>query len=91
MSENEIKTTIPINVVKELLLKFIMNVNFKFKGEIYRQTDRVAMSSSLSLILVDIFLDKLEDGPLKKTIRKFTFYCRHMDDTFFLCKDNVSQ
>ncbi|VDP73234.1 unnamed protein product [Schistosoma curassoni] len=55
--ENEIETTVPINVVKELLFKCTMNVNFKFNG------DDVAMGSPLSPILADIFLAKVENCP----------------------------
>ncbi|CAH8629860.1 unnamed protein product [Schistosoma rodhaini] len=68
-----------------------MNVNFKFNGDIFRQTDGVAMGSPLGPILADIFLAKLENGHLKKIIQEFKFYCRYMDDTFILCKDNISQ
>ncbi|CAH8865615.1 unnamed protein product [Trichobilharzia szidati] len=47
------------------------------------------MGSPLGPILADFFLSKLENGPLNNLIRKFSFYCRYMDDTFILC-DNAS-
>ncbi|CAH8682281.1 unnamed protein product [Schistosoma rodhaini] len=64
-----------------------MNVHFKFNGEIYRQIDGVAMGSPLGPIMTDIFLAKLENGPLTQQIEKFSLYCRYMDDTFILCND----
>ncbi|CAH8620949.1 unnamed protein product [Schistosoma bovis] len=71
--ENEIETTVSINVVKELLLKCTMNVNFKFNGEIFTQTDGVAMGSPLDPILVDIFLAKQENVPLKRLFKASHF------------------
>ncbi|CAH8616866.1 unnamed protein product [Schistosoma rodhaini] len=64
LREQEVVTTIPVETIKELLLKCTMNAHFKFNGEIYRQIDGVAMGSPLGPILADIFLAKLENGPL---------------------------
>lgn len=62
-----------MDMIEELLLKYIMNVNFKFDGEIYRQISDVTMDSLSDPILADIFLAKLKNGPLIQQIDKFPF------------------
>ncbi|CAH8868003.1 unnamed protein product [Trichobilharzia szidati] len=73
--------------MEELLLKCTMNVHFLFNKELYKQIDGVAMGSPLGPILADIFLAKLENGPLKDVINELEFYCRYMDDTFLIMKN----
>lgn len=45
-----VKTTIPVNIVKELLLKCSMTVRLKYTGEMFRQMDGVAIGSPLDPI-----------------------------------------
>ncbi|CAH8861667.1 unnamed protein product [Trichobilharzia szidati] len=45
------------------------------------------MGSPLGPILADIFLAKLENGPLKDVMDELEFYCRYMDDTFLIKKN----
>lgn len=54
----------------------------------YRQTDRVAMGSPLGLILANIFIGNLERQKFKHVIDGTTFYCRYIDDTFFVCNNH---
>lgn len=48
------------------------------------------MGSLLGPTPADTLLAKTENGPLKKIVQKFTFYYRHVDDTFILRKDSTS-
>ena len=89
--EKKIGIPIPINKLKELLLKCTMNIYFKFNNEFYRQVDGVAMGSPLGPILADIFLAKLENGPLKDTLSKLDYYCRYIDDTLIVCDEMVDK
>ncbi|CAH8631278.1 unnamed protein product [Schistosoma rodhaini] len=89
--EKETEIPIPVSKVKELLLKCTMNIYFKFNNEFYRQVSGVAMGSSLGPILVDIFLAKLENGPLKDILSKLNYYCRYIDDTLIVCDENVDK
>ena len=40
-------------------------------------------------ILADIFMAKLENGPLTSMMDQLHFYCRYVDDTFVVCKNTV--
>ena len=56
------------------------NQLFKFDGELYEQTDGVAMESSLEALLANVFMCHIEYQLEKKsTIR--SFYRRYVDDT----------
>nr|CAH8825262.1 unnamed protein product [Trichobilharzia regenti] len=87
----KIDVGIPSEKVKELLLKCTMNVQFMFNNGFYRQVDGVAMGSPLGPLLADIFLAKLENGPLKDTIKGLDYYCRYVDDTFIGCDRNLNK
>nr|CAJ00247.1 TPA: reverse transcriptase [Schistosoma mansoni] len=84
LTERHTETVIPVTAIKQLILRCTMNVQFRFDNEYYRQLDGVAMGSPLGPILADIFLAKLENGPLKDTISHLTSYCRYIDDTFIV-------
>ncbi|CAH8613781.1 unnamed protein product [Schistosoma rodhaini] len=84
LTERNLETVIPVSAIKQLILRCTMNVQFRFDNEYYRQLDGVAMGSPLGPILADIFLAKLENGPLKDTISHLTSYCRYIDDTFIV-------
>jgi hypothetical protein len=75
---------IPLTMLKELLLRCTLNVQFKFNDTLYYQLDGVAMGSPLGPILADIFMGKLETGPLKPVIAELPFYRRYVDDIFLL-------
>ena len=50
-----------------LVLRCTMNVQFQFNNKYYRQIDGVTMGSPLGPLLADVFMAKLENGPLKST------------------------
>jgi hypothetical protein len=80
---------IPVPDLKKLLLLCTHNVQFSFDNQIYRQIDGVAMGSPLGPLLADIFMSKLENGPLNNLIGEFKLYLRYMDDIFVLAAKEV--
>lgn len=69
--EQEMGTTIPVNIMKELLPKCTTNLNFKFNGEIYRHINGVAIGSPLGPMLAYILTTKLGNDPSAQNIGKF--------------------
>ena len=61
----------------------------RFKSQLYRQINGVAMGSPLVPILADIVMAKLENGPLTSVMDQLHFYCRYVDDTFVVCENTV--
>lgn len=62
--EKNIKTTIPISIMKELFYVCTKYVHFIFNGEIYIQCDGLAMGSPLGLLLANIFMIPLKEQTL---------------------------
>jgi hypothetical protein len=81
---SDIQLPITTAALKELLLRCTFNVQFLFNGTFFRQTDGIAMGSSLGCILSDIFMGSLESRQLKETIRGTHFYRRYVDDIFIV-------
>ncbi|VDN39810.1 unnamed protein product [Dibothriocephalus latus] len=81
---NQLEIGIPTNVLKELLLKCTLNVQFLFDSQIYRQIDGVAMGSPLGPLLADIFIGKLEKFQLNDQIHMLKHYGRYVDDIFLI-------
>ena len=89
LEELKLEIGLPSSIVKELLLRCTMNVQFLARGNLYRQVDGVAMGSPLGPLLADIFMAKLENGPLKPMLDSLPTYVRYVDDTFIICNDNI--
>ena len=60
--EGKIETNIPRNVMKELLLLCTKHVHFTFNGDIYIQSDGVAMASPLGPLLANVFMCSLKEA-----------------------------
>ena len=82
IQECNISIPIPLVKLKELLLRCTFNVQFLFNKTLYRQHDGVAMGSPLGPLLADIFMTKLERGPLRCHIETLSHYYRYVDDIF---------
>ncbi|CAH8678749.1 unnamed protein product [Schistosoma rodhaini] len=91
ITEKQINIGLPEDCLKELLLRCTLNVHFVFNNSYYRQIDGIAMGSPLGPILADLFLAKLENGPLKEAIKKLDLYCHYIDDTFIVVDQNTSK
>ena len=70
--------------------KFTLNVLFTFNNRLYKRTDGVAMGSPLGPLLADVFVAKLEQTTLSKTIEQLDQYVRYVDDTFVVCSRRLS-
>ena len=84
IEQNSIDVGIPVDDLKSLLFKCTENVQFKFNGGLYRQTDGVAMGSPLGPLLAEVFMAKLENNQLSNAISKCKVYKRYVDDIFVI-------
>ena len=66
--------------LKYLLEVATTNQLFQFSGELYEQTDGVAMGSLLGLLLANVFMCHIEDQLEQKSMIP-SFYRRYVDDT----------
>ena len=58
--ENKVNTNISKQQMRDLLLLCSKNMNFSYNGNIYTQTDDVAMGLPLGPVLAGIFMVELE-------------------------------
>ena len=75
-----------ISIFKKLLYKLTTKCTFSAAGKLQKQVDGVSMGGTLSVILSDCFMNKMERDivlPLKPK-----FYCRFVDDTYKRRKKN---
>ena len=80
--EQKIKTSIPKNILRELLYLCTKEVHFMFKDEIYIQSDRVAMGSPLGTSLANIFMTSLEEEVIPKLMPYLCNWKRYVDHTY---------
>ena len=77
---------IPQAVFIELIESATSSVEFSFNDKMYKQTNEIAMGSSpLGLTLANIFVGYFE-YKLFTRVKKPTIYCRCIDDTFAIFK-----
>jgi hypothetical protein len=79
--------SIPLNVLRELLLVCTSNVQFLFNGIFYRQIDGVAMGSHLGPMFANIFMGHLERKLADEIDKSCKCYFRFMDDTFCVVRN----
>ena len=84
IDSNSFTIALPTSTLRELLLRCTFNIQFKFNGHLYQQTDGVAMGSPLGPLLSDIFMSSLEEGSLHEAIQSMCFYRRYVDDIFII-------
>lgn len=77
---------LPEHVLKHLLEMCVKDNVFVFNGQVFYQTDGVAMGNPLGPILANIFMAHLEESMIfcGPNIVQPTFYRRYVDDTFCL-------
>ena len=85
-TEKRIKTKIPRNKMKELLLLCTQGVPFTFNGETYMQIDGVMMGSPLGALFANIFMCELENTIIPKLDQTIQSWTRYVDDTFAFIK-----
>ena len=79
--EKKTKTSIPKNILRELLYLCIKEVHFMFNEKIYIQSDGVAMGSPLGPLLANIFMTSLEEEVIPKLMPYLCNWKRYVDDT----------
>ena len=73
----------------ELLDAATKNQLFRFSGNLYEQTDGVAMGSPLGPLLANVFMCSTEDK-LNQDGKLLSYYRRSVDDTFTIMPDIAS-
>ena len=84
-----LKTNLKKRTMKKLLLDSCTKNAFSY-NVIYQQCDEVSIGSSLAQVLANIILTEFEKvvvTPLMKS-RILKFYCRYVDDTLVLVKED---
>ena len=67
------------------------NVHFTINGDIYLQTDGVAMGSSLGPVLAGIFMVHLERSLVPVLKDQLSFWKRYVDDTITFIKTGSAE
>ena len=79
--ENKVNTNIPKQQMRDPLLLCAKNVRFSYNGDIYTQTDGVAMGSPQCPVLAGIFMVELERTILLTLIDHMSQWKRYVNDT----------
>ena len=79
--DSNLQPLIPRNVFVELMKSATSSVEFSFNNTMYKQTDGVAMRSSLGPALANIFVEYCEEKLFSQTQKPPTYF-KHVDDTF---------
>ena len=79
--DSDLQPLIPKDVFVELMKSATFLVEFSFNNTMYKQTDGVAMGSSLGPALANIFVEYHEEK-LFSQMQKLPAYFRYVDDTF---------
>ena len=88
--ENEVNTNVPKQQMRELLLLCTKNVHFSYNGNIYTQSDGVAMNSPLGPVLAGIFMVELERTILPTLRDHMSPWKRYVDDTIsYIKKESI--
>ena len=79
---------IPESLLREMLLLCTKETIFLSpEGELYKQTDGIAMGSPLGTSFADFYMGHLEETFLKDSNILPIVYCRYVDDIFILAKE----
>ena len=78
----------PEFICKEMLHMAVLNVEFSFNNEMYKQIDGVAMGSPLGPILANIFVGYLEHKLFLRSKAPLVYH-RYVDDTFVMFKNKI--
>ena len=92
-TNNWFNTTYNLNITKSGLIELLTIATkdqlFQFNGELYEQSEGVAMGSPLSLLMVNTFMCSLEEQ-LELRDQLPSYHRRYVDDTLTIMKDEVS-
>ena len=82
----ELSTDITRSNMKEMLTLCTKNVCFTFDGDMYLQTDGVAVGSPLGPVLAGIFMIHLERSLVFVLKGQLSFWKQYVDDTITFIK-----
>jgi retron-type reverse transcriptase len=68
--------------VLALFKHVLTSTYFSFDGQLYEQTDGAVMSSLLSPVIANIFMEALEKKAIEQATQKPACWFRYVDDTF---------
>jgi hypothetical protein len=68
----------------ELLKVCLKTTYFQVDGKFFQQKDGMAMGSTLSPVVSNIFIDHFEELALKTAIHRPSLWLRYVDDTFVI-------
>ena len=92
-TDNWFNTTYNLNITKsglnELLTISTKDQLFQFNGELYKQSEGVAMGYPLGPLMANTFMCSLEEQ-LKLRGKLPSYYKRYIDNTLTIMKDEVS-
>ncbi|XP_033116641.1 uncharacterized protein LOC117116665, partial [Anneissia japonica] len=74
------------------LIKFILtHSNFVFHDKHYQQISGTAMGTKMAPCYANIFMAELEDRLLANSNPKPSYYCRYIDDIFFIWEHGIDK
>ena len=78
------RTPIPAEDTHNLAELCVKITYFQYKNSYYEQIEGAAMSSPLSTIIANIYMEHFEKIALDTSSRQPKFWCRYVDDTFVI-------
>jgi len=92
-SDDWFNNTHELNLSRDQLIELLnaatKNQLFQYNGNLYEQTDGVAMGSPLGPLLANVFMCSIEDK-LNQDCKLPSYYRRYVDDTFTIMPDIAS-
>ena len=85
-----LKTNLKKRTMKKLLLGSCTKTSFSYDNILYQQCDGVSMGSSIAPVLANIILTEFEKVVVTPLMESgiLKFYCRYVDDTLVLVKED---
>ena len=81
------RTVLAVNDIILILEFCLKNTYFSFQDQFYEQVEGVAMGSSVSPIIANLYMEYLEQKAFSTAPQPPRFWCRFVDDTFVIHKE----
>jgi hypothetical protein len=76
------RTSHSVNTIMELVTLRTTNTYFQFNNTYYKQVNGMAMGSTMSLVLYNLFMEDLEKKAIETFVVKPHIMLRYVDDTY---------